>query len=102
MKHDHVLKIHKFDLLTPSQKQGVGVCMQNICFHYAAFRDSLQLNMQHDHVMKNLNFDLLTPSLGSGLGSNICYHVAAFVVLQHDHVLKKFNFDLLTPFPGEV
>ena len=38
-------------------------------------------------------------------GQNICYHVAAFVILfnfdmQHDHVLKKLTFDLLTPSPG--
>ena len=43
---------------------------------------------------------------GGGVrGQNICYHVAAFVILfnfdmQHDHVLKKLNFDLLTPSPG--
>ena len=42
---------------------------------------------------------------GGGCGQNICYHVAAFVILfnfdmQHDHVLKKLNFDLLTPYPG--
>ena len=63
--------------------------------------------MQHEHVLKKLNFDLLTPPLGSGIGGglcgqNICYHVAAFVILFNlifniDHVLKKLNFDLVTP-----
>ena len=44
--------------------------------------------------------------VGGGVcGQNICYHVAAFVILfnfdmQHDHVLKQLNFDLLTPYPG--
>ena len=55
--------------------------------------------MQHDHVLKKLNFDLLTPSSwwgrgevcrqnigggvsrGMGGGQNICYHVAAFLIL---------------------
>ena len=44
--------------------------------------------MQHDHVLKKLNFDLLTQSPGlwgvplSGVcGQNICYHVAAFMIL---------------------
>ena len=39
----------------------------------------------YDHVLKKLNFELLTPSPGSrGLwsaGKNICYNVAAFVIL---------------------
>ena len=40
--------------------------------------------MQHEHVLKKLTFDLLTPSLGlvGGVcGQNICYHVAAFLIL---------------------
>ena len=68
--------------------------------------------MQHDHVLKKLNFDLLTSSQGRGggygrgiCGQNICYHVAALVILFNlicnmTHVLKKLNFDLLTPTPG--
>ena len=59
---------------------GVGVYVQNICYHAFAFRDSLGIDKQHDHVLKKLNFDLLTPSPGSGgvCEQNICYHVAAF------------------------
>ena len=38
----------------------MGVCRQNSCYHVAAFRDSILLDMQHDHVLKKLNFDLLT------------------------------------------
>ena len=38
---------------------GVGVCGQNICYHAAAFCDSLSNDMQHDHVLKKLNFDIL-------------------------------------------
>ena len=38
-----------------------GVCGQSICYHAAAFRDMLKIDMQHDHVLKKLNFDLLTP-----------------------------------------
>ena len=47
---------------------GVGVCGQSICYHVAAFRDSLIFDMQHNHVLKKLNFDLLTTSLGRGRG----------------------------------
>ena len=64
MQHDHVLKKLKFDLLTPSpgsENWGpVGVSGQNICFHAAAFRESLLLGMQHNHVLEKLKFDLLT------------------------------------------
>ena len=61
----------------------MGVCRQNSCYHVAAFRDSINLDMQHDHVLKKLNFDLLTRSGASvcvcwGIcRQNICYHVAA-------------------------
>ena len=56
-------------------------------------RASFKFDMQHKHVLRKLNFYLLTPSSGSGgvggvggggvgsLGQNICYHVAAFVIL---------------------
>ena len=42
--------------------------------------------MQCDNVLKKFNSSLLTPTLGSGGGGgvcrqNICYHVAAFVIL---------------------
>ena len=49
MQHDHVVA---FDILTgpPALGEG-GICGQNICYHVAAIRDSIQ-------------FDLLTPSLG--------------------------------------
>ena len=47
--------------------------------------DSLKFDMQHDHVLKKLNFDLLNPSRGSWgrgvCGQNICYHVAALLIL---------------------
>ena len=61
----------------------MGVCRQNSCYHVAAFRDSIKLDMQHDHVLKKLNFDLLTRSgasvcvCGGICRQNICYHVAA-------------------------
>ena len=45
----------------------MGVCRQNSCYHVAAFRDSISLDMQHDHVLKKLNFDLLTRS-----GASVC------------------------------
>ena len=70
MQHDHVLA---FDILTGPPALGEwGICGQNICYHVAAIRDSIQ-------------FDLLTPSLGF-LGErfceqNMCCHVAAFVIL---------------------
>ena len=38
-KHDHVLKKLTFDLLTGSGAWGV--CGQYICYHVAAFRDSI-------------------------------------------------------------
>ena len=40
---DHVLKKLTFDLLThPSRVRGNGeICRQNICYHVAAFRDSI-------------------------------------------------------------
>ena len=80
-----------------------GVCWQNICYHAAAFGDSLEYDMQHDHVLKKLNFVILTPCPGSGRGQNVKYHASAFgdslyFYMQHDHVLKKF--ELMTPFPG--
>ena len=40
----------------------------NICYHVAAFRDSLKFDMHHDDVLKMWNFDLLTPTPGSGGG----------------------------------
>ena len=95
MQHDHVTKKNDFWPFDPNQRVrnagwglgSVGVWRQNICFHTAAFRDSLQLDMQHDHVLKKLKFDILTPSPGSvreGVGfcgQNIYYHCAAFVIL---------------------
>ena len=45
----------------------MGVCSQNSCYHVAAFRDSIKLDMQHDYVLKKLNFDLLTRS-----GASVC------------------------------
>ena len=59
---------------------------RNICFHVAAFRDSLLFDIQHEYVLKKLNFYLLTQSLrsrGAGKGvcsQNICYHAAALVI----------------------
>ena len=41
---------------------------ENVCYHVAAFGDSLLFDMQHDHVLKKLNSGLLTPSPGSGVG----------------------------------
>ena len=43
MQHDHVWKKLTVDLLThPSRVKGRGeVCSQNICYHVAAFRDSI-------------------------------------------------------------
>ena len=64
MQLDNVLKKFNFDLLTPTAGSGGrgGVCGQTICYHAAAFGDSLSFDMQHDHVLKKMNFDLLTPS----------------------------------------
>ena len=45
---------------------GVGGCWQNICYHVAAFPESLEVDMQHDHVLKKMKFDPLTTSPGSG------------------------------------
>ena len=95
-----------FDPLTPSPGPGWGwgalhakYWLQCCCILWFPFSD-----MQHNRVLKKLNFDPLTPSPGSWGGGgglrtkylNICYHVAAFVIL-FDHVLKKLNFDPLTP-----
>ena len=44
LKHDHILKKFNFDLLTPTAGLGGGgggVCRQIICYHAAAFGDSL-------------------------------------------------------------
>ena len=46
-----------FDLLTPFPGSGEGYCGQNICYHVAAFHDSLQFDVQHAHVLKKLSFD---------------------------------------------
>ena len=57
----------------------MGVCEQNICFHFATFCASNKFDMQHDHVLKKWKFYLLT--LRSGVGvceQNSCYHVATF------------------------
>ena len=37
--YDHILKKLNFDPLTPPQGSGevVGVCEQNVCYHFAAF-----------------------------------------------------------------
>ena len=37
-----------------------GSAEKNICYHVAAFRDSILFDIQHDHVLKKLNFDLLS------------------------------------------
>ena len=58
MQHDIVLKKLNFDLLT-RQVRGLGE--QNIGYHVATFRDSIDSDMQHDHVLKKFNFDLSTP-----------------------------------------
>ena len=57
MQREHFLKKLNFDLLTPSQGSGEGVCGQNIFYHAAAFGDSLYYDMQNDHVLKKFNFD---------------------------------------------
>ena len=53
MQHDHALKKMNFDLLTPSPRVverwvgggggggGGGFCEQNICYHVAAFHESV-------------------------------------------------------------
>ena len=43
-------------------------CGQNICYHVAAFHDSIEFDMEHDHVLKKLNYDYLTPTPGSVVG----------------------------------
>ena len=79
MQHDHVLKKLTFDLLIPSTRSeqgGGGVCSQNICYHVAAFRDTILFDMQLGHILKKLNLDLVTPRVGQ----NSSYHCAAFVI----------------------
>ena len=41
---------------------GGGMPRGNICYHVAAFCDSLLIGMQHYLVLRKLKFDLLTPS----------------------------------------
>ena len=90
MQHDDVLKMLKFDLLTPppgswGEVGGVSVG-KKICYHVAAFIIPLNLICKMTMLWRNLNFDLLDPPQISGgggagvCGSNICYHVAAFVI----------------------
>ena len=45
--------------------------------------DSLSFDMQHDHVLKKFNFELLTHPQwqGGGGGQNICFYVAAYVII---------------------
>ena len=54
-----------------------------ICYHVAALNFAIPFDMQHDNVLKKMNFNLLPhKGLGGGAcGGNICYHVAAFVIL---------------------
>ena len=64
---------------------GRGGLQANICYHFAAFGDSLKFDMQHDHVLKKLHYDPLALTTGSSgwvgvCRQNICYHVAAFVI----------------------
>ena len=35
---------------------------ENICCHFATFRDCISFSMQHDHVLEKLHFDQLTSS----------------------------------------
>ena len=55
MQHDHVLKKLTLDLLThPPRVRGMrgGVCGRNICYHVAAFQNSVYFDMQRDNVLK--------------------------------------------------
>ena len=93
MHHDHVLIKSNFDLPTPSPGSGGGGggMWAKYLLTCCCIRASFKFDMQHKHVLRKLNFYLLTPSPGSGgvggvggggsLGQNICYHVAAFVIL---------------------
>ena len=71
MQPDHVLKKLNLNLLTPTSFQGDGLYGQNICYHAAAFCNSLLFDMQHDHDLKKLNFDLLTHSQQGGGGVGV-------------------------------
>ena len=90
MPYDIVLKKKNFDLLTPSlelcRKEGLRTndLIPRYCIH-----DSLLFDMQLERLLITLNFDLWNPTQGSGVGrsagkifaTNICYPVAAFVIL---------------------
>ena len=88
-RHDRVLKKYNFDLLTPSlglcRKEGLWTKIDTTLLHswfpfiwYATWACS-----------NNMNFDVLNPTKGSGVGrsackifaTNICYSVAAFLIL---------------------
>ena len=88
MQHDHVLLKLNFDLWGGGGGGGGGRLRENVCYHIAAFGDSLLFYMQYDHVLKKWDSGLLTPFPGSGGGGgggggicrqNICYLVAAFI-----------------------
>ena len=81
MQHNHVLKKLNFDLLTTSRGGWVRGLRATFLLPCCCIGDS-HFDMHNDLILKKLNFDLLTPSKGSGcLGQNICYHVAAFVIV---------------------
>ena len=80
MQHDIVLKKLDFDLLTPKVRGG-RVYRQNICYHIAAFRDSLLFDIQYDHVLEKLTFDLLTHPQGAGGRGVVCGQKIATMLL---------------------
>ena len=75
MQHDHVLKMLKFDLLTPppgswGEVGGVSVG-KKICYHVAAFIIPLNLICKMTMLWRNLNFDLLDIPQVSGWGGGL-------------------------------
>ena len=79
MQQDHVQKKLNFDLLTP----GSGCLLAKYLLWCCCICDSLKSDMQHDHILKKVEFWPIDPipRVRGICGQNICYHVAAFVIL---------------------
>ena len=88
---------------------GIGLCWQNICYHYAAFVISFNLICSMTIFWKSWIFTFWPHPLGSwgerGLPEKyllLCYCISWFPLIWYATwpCSEKLNFELLTPSPG--